>query len=299
MAQRYGGKYSPDTGSGGRTAQQAASPFRGKRPRRAGARVNFLFVVPIIFVFVGFTREPFGLATHLAAFAILIAAAFMTREGLNAEEAYDARKVAKRPAIPRKLFGSLLTGAGLFVAAFSPDASLLNPILFAVLGTGLHAVAFGPDPMRDKGAEGIDSFQADRVAKVVDEAETHLKAMQDAILRAGDRRLETRVERFVGTAREMCRTVEEDPRDLTGVRKFLGVYLLGARDATVKFADIYARGRDDAARQEYEALLDDLEESFAARTDRMLIDDKSDLDVEIEVLRERLAREGVRTDPEI
>lgn len=157
MAQRYGGKYSPDGAAGGRTAPDAASPFRGKRARRAGARVNFLFVVPIIFVFIGFTREPFGLATHLIAFAVLMAAAYMTREGLKAEEAYDARKVAKRPAIPRKLFGSLLTGAGLFVAGYMPEASLLNPILFAVLGTGLHAIAFGADPMKDKGAEGVDS----------------------------------------------------------------------------------------------------------------------------------------------
>lgn len=299
MAQRYGGKYSPEGASNTRASQAQASPFRGKRPRKAGARLNFLFILPFIFVLVGFTREPLGLATHLAAFALLIAAAYLTREGLKAEEAYDARKVAKRPAIPRKLFGSLLTGAGLFMAGFLPDASLLTPAIFAVLGTALHAVAFGADPRVDKGAEGVDSFQADRVARVVDEAEAHLKAMQDAILRAEDRGLEGRVDRFVATAREMCRTVEEDPRDLTGVRKYLGVYLLGARDATVKFADIYARNRNAEARNDYEALLDDLEQSFAARTDRMLIDDKTDLDVEIDVLRERLAREGVRTEQEL
>lgn len=299
MAQRYGGKYSPDGTSEGRSAAQAASPLRGRKPRRAGARVNFLFILPFVFALIAFTRDPLGLATHLAAFALLLAAAYMTREGLKAEEAYDERKVAKRPAVPRKLFGSLLTGAGLFMAGFAPDAGLITPAIYAVLGTVLHAFAFGSDPRVDKGAEGIDTFQADRVARVVDEAETHLKAMQDAILRAGDRRLEARVDRFVATAREMCRRVEEDPRDLTGVRKYLGVYLLGARDATIKFADLYGRNRDADARSDYEALLDDLEESFAARTDRMLIDDKSDLDVEIDVLRERLAREGVRTEQEL
>ncbi|MEL6798591.1 MAG: 5-bromo-4-chloroindolyl phosphate hydrolysis family protein [Pseudomonadota bacterium] len=299
MAQRYGGKYSPEGAANAREAQTTGAPLRGRRPRRAGARLNFLFIVPFIFVVVGFTREPLGLATHLAAFGLLIAAAYMTREGLRAEEAYDARKVAKRPAIPRKLFGSLLTGAGLFLAGYLPEGTLVTPAIFAVLGTVLHAIAFGADPRKDKGAEGVDSFQADRVARVVDEAETHLAAMQDAILRAGDRKLEGRVDRFVATAREMCRRVEEDPRDLTGVRKYLGVYLLGARDATVKFADLYAHNRNAEARSDYEALLDDLEQSFAARTDRMLIDDKSDLDVEIDVLRERLAREGVRTEQEL
>jgi hypothetical protein len=117
--------------------------------------------------------------------------------------------------------------------------------------------------------------------------------MSDAMLRAGDRQLMARLERFQTTARDLFRTVENDPRDLTAVRKYLGVYLLGARDATVKFAEIWSRSRDPQARTDYEALLNDLEQNFAARTQKMLLDDRSDLTVEIEVLRERLDREGV------
>ena len=45
-----------------------------------------------------------------------------------------------------------------------------------------------------------------------------------------------------------------------------------------------------------DALLDDLEQNFSARTRKMLLDDRSDLTVEIDVLRERLQREGVRLD---
>ena len=89
--------------------------------------------------------------------------------------------------------------------------------------------------------EGVDEFQTDRVARAVEGAEKHLAAMSDAILRAKDRDLERRVESFQSTARAMFRTIEDDPRDLTAARKYLSVYLMGARDATVKFADIYAR----------------------------------------------------------
>lgn len=142
--------------------------------------------------------------------------------------------------------------------------------------------------------EGIDQHQSNRVARAVDEAEGHLAAMKDAILRAGDRNLEARVERFQATAREMFRTVENDPRDLVAARRYLGVYLLGAKDATAQFADIWARSRDPKARADYEALLDDLEANFAARTRTLLEDDRSALDIEIEVLRERLQREGIR-----
>jgi hypothetical protein len=153
--------------------------------------------------------------------------------------------------------------------------------------------------MRDKGMEGIDTFQQDRVARVVDKAEVHLKAMTDALRRAGDREMQTRLERFQTTARDLIRTVEEDPRDLSAARKYLGVYLQGARDATAKFADVYARTKDTQARADYATLLDDLDQNFSARTRKLLLEDRSDLTVEIDVLRERLQREGVRlTDPE-
>ena len=136
----------------------------------------------------------------------------------------------------------------------------------------------------------------DRVARVVEEAEKHLSAMTDAIRRAGDRQAETRLAAFQASARELIRTVEEDPRDLTAARKYLGVYLRGARDATAKFADIYARSRDAQARADYFALLDDLTQNFAARTRKSLLEDRGDLNIEIDVLRERLSREGVRLD---
>jgi 5-bromo-4-chloroindolyl phosphate hydrolysis protein len=292
MAQRYGGKHSP---GGGNPAgvPRTGHPVQAPRRSRVGMRVNLLFIAPAPLVLNAFFRDPVGLAFNLGAFGILMLAAWLTREGLIAEEAYEARTVARRPAIPRKIMGSLLTGAGLFVAGFGAGQGIVNSSIFAVLGTVLHGMAFGLDPMKDKGLEGVDSFQTDRVARAVDEAEKHLAAMKDAILRAGDRSLERRVEQFQTTARRMFRQVEQDPRDLTAARRYLGVYLLGARDATVKFADIYSRTRDSKVRADYEALLDDLEKGFSARTEKLLLDDRTNLDIEIEVLRERLEREGV------
>ena len=69
--------------------------------------------------------------------------------------------------------------------------------------------------------------------------------------------------------------------------------LFRSRDATFKFVDLYTRKKDADVRADYEALLDDLEPNFAARTDKMLLDDRSDMDIEINVLRDRLKREGV------
>lgn len=306
MAKRYGGKFSPDGTDGDASAEASGSKrgtYDGARVDAAGARTNVLFIPAIPLVFTSLNDGAIGLALALVAAAILTLAAWLTREGLRAQAAYDDRKVARRPAFPRKIVASALIGLGLAVAATKTGLSdgdgfgaltLVAPLLYGVIGAALHSVTFGIDPLRDKGMEGIDTFQQDRVARAVDEGEAYLSAMSDAILRAADRPLQARVEKFQTTARELFRTVEEDPRDLTGARKYLTVYLRGARDATVKFADVYARTRDPQARADYAALLDDLERNFTARTRKMLLDDRSDLTVEIEVLRERLQQEGVR-----
>ena len=288
MAQRYGGKHSPT----GNTNTDHGS-FRGASRTRAGGRVNFLFLAPLPLIWKAFTSEPLVMAQYLAALGLLLLAAWLTRDGEIAHEAYDARKVARRPAIPRKILGSLLTGAGLALAGLA-GFGLFEAVIFAILGAVLHFAAFGPDPLTNKGMEGVDEFQTDRVARMVDQAEEHLAAMADAVKRAGDRQVEGRVERFQVKARELLRTVEEDPRDLTAARKYMGVYLQGARDATIKFADVYARSQDRGARSDYMMLLTDLEESFNSKTQSLLLDDQSDMNVEIEVLRDRLAREGVR-----
>lgn len=291
MSKRFGGKFSPTPGE-----QQDSAPrgsFQNARVDPAGARSNLLFLPPVLLGAFSINDGAIGLAIGLVGAAILLLAAWLLRDGLRAQAAYDARKVARRPALPRKILASILTGIGVGLAAYKSDPGLLAPVIFGLAATGLHSASFGLDPLSDKGIEGIDSFQQDRVARVVDEAERHLRAMTDAIKRAGDRQMEARVERFQDTAREMFRTVEEDPRDLSGARRYLGVYLLGAKDATAKFADIYARTRDAKARADYAALLDDLERGFSARTRKMLLEDRSDLTVEIDVLRERLEREGV------
>ncbi|MEE2945697.1 MAG: 5-bromo-4-chloroindolyl phosphate hydrolysis family protein [Pseudomonadota bacterium] len=294
MAKRYGGKFSPD----GSTEQHEAKkpgPFLNAKRSKAGGRTNMLFIAPLPLIWKAFTSEPIVMAQYLVALGVLLFAAWMTREGILAQEAYEARKVARRPALPRKMFGSLLTGLGLATAGIAGFGAI-EAAIFGVLGTVIHSFAFGFDPLKDKGAEGIDTYQTDRVARAVDEAENHLTAMSDAIKRAGSRPMERRVEDFQKTARDLFRTIEDDPRDLTSARKYLSVYLKGARDATAKFADVYSRNQSEEARTGYAELLDDLEQNFAARTQKLLQNDHSDLTIEIDVLRERLQREGIRND---
>ena len=286
MAERFGGKYSPQgTGPAGGPATPPVLPA----PQASGLwRANLLFLSAFLFLFPAFGDDPQDMLLGLAAGGLLILAAWLTREGLKAEAAYAARKLARRPALPRKLLGAMLTGGALALGGIIAGQGLVYPVLYALVGAGLHLGAFGLDPMSDKGMEGIDAFQTGRVAHAVEEGEAYLKGMQDAILRARDRSLERRVDQFAAAARGLFRTVEADPGDLTAARKYLSVYLMGARDATVKFADHYAQTRDAGARTDYEGLLTDLETTFAQKTTDFLSNNRTDLDVEISVLRERM-----------
>ena len=298
-AQRYGGRYSPADKSG--TAAEAPpppAPFRDGRARKVSLRARLLFLLPLPLLFAGLGATFRGSAPEmigeLGGFAGLMLSAWLLNEGLRAEEAYAARAVARPPAIPRKLFAAVLTGVSIFGAGLlGLDQGLAGAIAFGLVAAGAQLLAFGLDPMRRKGLEGVDEFATERIARAIDEAEALVKQTEDAAARIGDRRLEGRIDRLADQARQVFRVVEQDPRDLARARTFLSVYLLGLRDATVKFADIWGRSRDPAARKEYEALLGDLEQSFTTHRAKLLIDDRSALDIEIEVLRERLQQDGL------
>ena len=251
-------------------------------------RTRILFLTAFLFLFPAFGDDPRDMLLGLAAGGLIILSSWQTREGLRAEAAYAARKVARRPGLPRKALGAVLTGLALALGGIIADQGLVYPLLYGLVGAGLHLGTFGIDPMADKGMEGIDAFQTGRVARAVEEGEAHLAAMKDAILRARDRGLERRVDQFAAVARGLFRTIEGDPGDLTAARKYLSVYLMGARDATVKFADHYAQSRDAGARTDYETLLTDLETTFADKSKTFLTNSRSDLDIEISVLRDRL-----------
>jgi hypothetical protein len=295
MTRRYGGKFSPE---GAPDAAALPNRFRGKKAFKSNIRAKILFLVPLPLLFSGIgalkTGDGTGIVYNWGALAALFLAAWLLRDGLLAEEEYNARKVARPPAIPRKIFASVLTGAGVALAAFGgAHVALFSSLVFGVAAAVAHSLSFGIDHLRSKGLEGFDTFETDRVAKAVEKAEKLLAETISASKRFNDRALEGRVESIASAARDMFRTVEEDPRDLVHARKFMGVYLKGARDATIKFADIYARNREPAARADYVELLTDLETSFAAHREVLLLDDRSDLDIEIEVLRDRLKQEGV------
>lgn len=277
----------------GNNLPQSGRPLPPPVPRHPHeGRPKWITIAAFPMVLGAFFQGATGMVTDLAAFGLIASGMWMTREGLVAQAAYEARRVAKRPAIPRKLFGGVMAGGGLGLAVAAPGL-MPDAALVGAAGLALHVLAFGADPMRDKGATGVDEFQQARAQRMIDEAEVYLRETTDAIARAGDRRLEARVELFAASVQHLFDRLRENPGGLSSARRYLGVYLMGVRDATVRFADLYARTQDQSVRAQYLAFLDELERDFLARADKLAEGDRAALDIEMSVLRERLAREGL------
>jgi len=300
MSKRFTGEFSPTGTRDGSQPRETVvaerlevASFKGRSPMRHGAKLNILFILPLLALATAFFQPVAAMAVDLAGAAVMMLSAWLTRDGVRAEDAYNERKVARRPAIPRKIFGSVLMGTGVALLIYGGNWNAAAALVTGAVAGALHLGAFGVDPLKDKGLDGVDRTQTDRIARKIEEAEKVLDQMTDAIRRARDTQLEARVEAFAAAARQMFRQVEADPRDLTQARRYLGVYLQGARDATVQFVDLYARNRDTQVRADYIVFLNDMETNFAKRTTAMLTDDRTNFDVEIEVLRDRLNRENL------
>jgi len=159
MAKRFGGQYSPGApaNSPGTTADTG---YAQARRSPVGARVNLLFFWPVLLLAKSYFGPPTQFLTTLVGAMVLVLAAWLTREGVRAHAAYEARKVARRPAIPRKIFAAILTGLGLGLAGYAAFG-LAGAVVVGLLGAGLHSMAFGLDPLRNKGFDEVKKMEAE------------------------------------------------------------------------------------------------------------------------------------------
>ena len=280
---------------GVRTVAERYQITPGRFPSTKGI-LMFLLPLPVLLAaLVSLSRGRLSdLIGNAAGYALFLAGALLLRQGLLTEGEYARRRVAKTPW-PLKTVGgaviALATGVTAWLGAHYPPIIAGAFGLVALLGCHL---GYGFDPRAAKrftDTDGVDT--TDRVLQALEQAEGSIAAIEQATRDIRNTELNNRLRRIAALARQILKMLEEDPRDLRRARKFLNVYLDGAKQVVEGYAKTHGRVSAPELEDNFRRVLVTIEEVFTEQQQKLLETDVTDLDVQIEVLTTQLKREGV------
>lgn len=131
------------------------------------------------------------------------------------------------------------------------------------------------------------------VKAALGEAEARLRRLATASLRLGSAQARLTLGHIVGTTDKILDEIATDPRDLNRARRFLKVYLDGLTDVVERYAAAEDAGRSASLDDNFLSLLREMEKAGDDQLARLRSHDLDRLDVTIDVLKDRLAREGI------
>ena len=261
-----------------------------------------LYVLPLILIptfVIGFvTGKTIVAFTALTAHILGWIAAAMIRRGVQAEQEFNKKKIAYAPKVPRKLLGFLIIGGSFFAVSWLAAGN--NILLSALAGAIAFAVliyGYGFDPKNDKiipeDVAAKAGLRTERIVEALREAEDKIATIETDARKIKNRELKDRLSRICFNARAVVARIEEDPRDLERSRKFLVTYLEG----TQRVVSMYAKQQDDhtgsTLHENFRNVLTTIEDTFEQQERRLLDNNAQELDVEIDILRVQMEKEGV------
>jgi 5-bromo-4-chloroindolyl phosphate hydrolysis protein len=275
-----------------------AHRFRHKHQTRRTYRAVWLFLLPMPLLGAAVIALAKGallkLVVNSAALAIMLYAAILARKGLAKEAEYNHRKVATAPRYPLKTAAAgLITLATTAVAYFSVDYSLTIAVCFGIGAFVGFYLLYGLDPREEKAAKISHGLTTEDVVHAVDEGRRAIASIEDANTRINNPELSHRLERITELANKILTGIEEEPRDLRRARKFLTVYLDGAKRVTEGYARLHGNGQVGELEDNFRRVLVTIERVFNEQNARLQENNVLDLDVQIEVLKTQLEQEGV------
>lgn len=223
--------------------------------------VMFLAAFPLLlWVFQGsFT----GIATALLEIWLFSMALRLISRGQKVQREYELAEVADRPALPRKLLGSVLIGVMVLILAGHQFQSLLLPLLSGLAATGLSILAFGLDPLRDKGMDD-PAVIARMECEAAQEALSHrLDVVADQVAALQDAELIRRTDRARDLIDRLMQDTARDADSFARIRKPIETFAHMLSEEVQRLLDS-AEGSDFTfARRRYMAKLQVMTESFS------------------------------------
>jgi len=281
-----------------RAARDARDNFQAWRRARLGLRGTLLYVLATPLALAGIVALASGhLAQALAAgsaFGLVVLGAWLNRRGIVEELLAPERRYTRSWDLPHKYLAALAVGTGTGVAAYGavghgPMVSLVFALLSLV---GFH-LAYRLPNLRKLLATRRPSVPDRNLGKALAQAEHRILAIEKSALRLGNRELEQRLQRIAAQGRAILEQIAARPEERFRARKFLNVHLEGAERVASRYARTHPVARGRELEQNFRNVLVEIEAVFERQLKRQSEQDVFDLDVQIEVLRKQLEREGI------
>lgn len=226
--------------------------------------------------------------------ASFYAAGALAWRALVAEARYLLGERLDPPAFPLKAASLVLTALGTGLASFAGGNGLAVVIVFAALAAFGHGAFYGRDLRRSRvNVTRVDGIDIDAVTAQVKQAYGRLRGIEAAARNITVREFGERLTRITDIGHDILAEIERDPRDASRARRFLNVYLDSAEKVTTQYAQSHRQLRQQTLEDNFRQLLIDMEQNFSDQRTKLLETDAMNLDVDIEVLKTRLKREGI------
>jgi 5-bromo-4-chloroindolyl phosphate hydrolysis protein len=258
-----------------------------------------LFIVPFPVLLAAiidvFSNNFFGAIINASAFAGFMIAASIARIGFKNEGKYYQRSIALAPKTPYKTIAALFlaTTTGL-TAWWSVHYSLLISIVIGLLTFIGFALYYGLDPRKNKSGNISLGVSAEEVIKALEEADIRINEIEAARKKINNIDFNQQIQRITGKAREIVTMIEAEPKYLNRSRKFLKVYLKGAKQVTETYANTQDIETASELNHDFAEVLSSIEATFKQQKNELTKNDHFDLDVQIEVLNTQLKQEGIK-----
>ncbi len=235
--------------------------------------------------------ESFYFLIALAIFAAFIAAFILLRRGMALERIYNNATHAKAPQYPLKnIAGSLLAGAST-LSALLGGYSLLSSLMLGgavMLGWYLY---YGPDPRKDKIEGYKNSKSAERIMKLLVQADNDIVAIKKSAVRSQSTLIQTSMLQMAEAFEKIVKHIENEPDDYERARKYLVSYLGELRHMSETYVHLEERGRSEEMRDSFLDTIDSSIDKLDRQYERLLDEDMVGLDVKLSVMKKRLESE--------
>ncbi|MCB1802136.1 MAG: 5-bromo-4-chloroindolyl phosphate hydrolysis family protein [Gammaproteobacteria bacterium] len=266
------------------------------RKRRIGLRGTLLYILaaPLLLAAVAYlaTGELVAAAVSAAAFAMIALGARLNRRGMLERLTAPERLFAPVSRFPFQHLALVLVSVGTALAASVAGHSHVGGIVFGLIAAAGFHLAYRLPPARDRGTSARPRIEDAALRSRLQQAEERIVAIERAALSIGNAELEGRLMRIAHHGRALLEQLAQQPDDVFRSRRFLNVHLEGAERVAVGYARTHRLLPGGVLENRFRNVLEQIESAFISQRQQLARKDATDLDVQIEVLRKQLQREG-------